>query len=55
MGVVMLGGILFSAILTFFVVPSAFYLFERVRAAKAEEGAGAGREQEAVAIAAGES
>jgi HAE1 family hydrophobic/amphiphilic exporter-1 len=55
MGVVMLGGILFSAILTFFVVPSAFYLFERGRAAKAEEGAGEGREQEAVAIAAGES
>ncbi len=37
MGVVMLGGILFSAILTFFVVPCAFYLFERTRAAKAEE------------------
>ncbi len=31
MGVVMLGGILFSAILTFFVVPAAFYLFERRR------------------------
>jgi HAE1 family hydrophobic/amphiphilic exporter-1 len=28
-GVVMLGGILLSAILTFFVVPAAFYLFER--------------------------
>ncbi len=37
MGVVMLGGILFSAILTFFVVPAAFYLFERTRVAKAEE------------------
>ena len=37
MGVVMLGGILFSAILTFFVVPSAFYLFERKRVARAEE------------------
>ena len=37
MGVVMLGGILFSAILTFFVVPCAFYLFERNRVPKAEE------------------
>ncbi len=37
MGIVMLGGILFSAILTFFVVPCAFYLFERRRAAKLEE------------------
>jgi hydrophobic/amphiphilic exporter-1 (mainly G- bacteria), HAE1 family len=37
MGVVMLGGILFSAILTFFVVPAAFYLFEKARVAKAEE------------------
>ncbi len=32
LGVVMLGGIVFSAILTFFVVPAAFYLFERKRA-----------------------
>jgi hydrophobic/amphiphilic exporter-1 (mainly G- bacteria), HAE1 family len=39
MGVVMLGGILFSAILTFFVVPCAFYLFERRRVAAAEESA----------------
>jgi hydrophobic/amphiphilic exporter-1 (mainly G- bacteria), HAE1 family len=31
MGVVMLGGIVFSAVLTFFVVPAAFYLFERRR------------------------
>lgn len=31
MGVVMFGGILFSAILTFFVVPTAFYQFERKR------------------------
>ncbi|HUX20434.1 MAG TPA: efflux RND transporter permease subunit, partial [Spirochaetia bacterium] len=31
LGVVMLGGIIFSAVLTFFVVPSAFYLFERKR------------------------
>jgi hydrophobic/amphiphilic exporter-1 (mainly G- bacteria), HAE1 family len=36
MGVVMLGGIVFSAILTFFVVPAAFYLFERRRVEKAE-------------------
>jgi HAE1 family hydrophobic/amphiphilic exporter-1 len=36
MGVVMLGGILFSAILTFFVVPAAFYLFEQSRVAKME-------------------
>ncbi len=36
MGVVMLGGILFSAVLTFFVVPAAFYLFERKKAAAAE-------------------
>ena len=31
MGLVMLGGILSSAILTFFVVPAAFWLFERKR------------------------
>jgi len=31
MGIVMLGGILSSAILTFFVVPTAFFLFERKR------------------------
>lgn len=37
MGVVMLGGIVFSAVLTFFVVPAAFYLFERKRVAKLEE------------------
>jgi HAE1 family hydrophobic/amphiphilic exporter-1 len=37
MGIVMLGGILFSAVLTFFVVPSAFYLFEKGRVAKVEE------------------
>ena len=37
MGVVMLGGILFSAVLTFFVVPAAFYLFERKRVARTEE------------------
>jgi hydrophobic/amphiphilic exporter-1 (mainly G- bacteria), HAE1 family len=37
MGVVMLGGIVFSAILTFFIVPAAFYLFERKRVAKLEE------------------
>jgi len=37
MGVVMLGGIVFSAVLTFFVVPAAFYLFERKRVAAMEE------------------
>src|SRR5208283_3713927 len=37
MGIVMLGGILLSAILTFFVVPSAFYLFERKRVAVMEQ------------------
>ncbi len=37
MGVVMLGGILFSAVLTFFVVPAAFYLFERRRVARQEK------------------
>ncbi len=57
MGIVMLGGILFSAILTFFVVPAAFYIFERKRAAKAEEelkkSDGHGRLEEAGAIAIG--
>jgi HAE1 family hydrophobic/amphiphilic exporter-1 len=37
MGVVMLGGILLSAVLTFFVVPSAFYLFEGKRVSRMEE------------------
>ena len=37
MGIVMLGGILFSAVLTFFVVPAAFYLFERKRVARTEQ------------------
>jgi HAE1 family hydrophobic/amphiphilic exporter-1 len=37
MGIVMLGGIVFSAALTFFVVPAAFYLLERKRVAKLEE------------------
>jgi HAE1 family hydrophobic/amphiphilic exporter-1 len=32
LGIVTFGGILFSAALTFFVVPAAFYLFERKRA-----------------------
>jgi hypothetical protein len=45
----MLGGILFSAILTFFVVPSAFYLFERSRVQKIDEK----REKDPVAAAAG--
>ena len=31
MGIVMFGGIVFSAVLTFFVVPAAFYQFERKR------------------------
>jgi HAE1 family hydrophobic/amphiphilic exporter-1 len=31
MGIVMFGGIVFSAILTFYLVPAAFYLFERKR------------------------
>jgi HAE1 family hydrophobic/amphiphilic exporter-1 len=39
MGIVMLGGILFSAILTFFVVPAAFYLFEKKKAQAAFENA----------------
>jgi len=52
MGIVMLGGILFSAILTFLVVPAAFYLFERRRAAKAEEQRD--QDEDRVAIAAGE-
>jgi HAE1 family hydrophobic/amphiphilic exporter-1 len=33
MGIVMFGGIVFSAILTFYLVPAAFYLFERKRPA----------------------
>ena len=37
MGIVMFGGIMMSAILTFCVVPAAFYLFERSRAAKTEQ------------------
>ena len=37
LGVVMLGGVIFSAVLTFFVVPAAFYLFERKRVAKLGE------------------
>ncbi len=37
LGVVMFGGILSSAILTFFVVPAAFFLFERRRAEKPVE------------------
>jgi HAE1 family hydrophobic/amphiphilic exporter-1 len=34
LGIVMFGGILTSAVLTFFIVPAAFYLFERKRVAK---------------------
>jgi len=37
MGIVMLGGIVFSAILTFFVVPAAFYVFERKRQVRMDE------------------
>ncbi len=48
MGVVMLGGILFSAVLTFFVVPAAFYLFERKRVARQEQ-PGPGQPQPATA------
>ncbi len=50
LGVVMFGGIMFSSVLTFFVVPAAFYIFERKRNMKpavALEGvadAGNGRE-----------
>ncbi len=40
MGVVMLGGILFSAVLTFFVVPAAFFLFEKKRVARQESAKG---------------
>ena len=41
LGVVMFGGILTSAVLTFFVVPAAFFQFERRRLAKREESEGA--------------
>jgi HAE1 family hydrophobic/amphiphilic exporter-1 len=37
LGVVMFGGIISSAVLTFFVVPAAFFRFERKRAAKRDE------------------
>jgi HAE1 family hydrophobic/amphiphilic exporter-1 len=53
MGIVMFGGIMMSAVLTFFVVPAAFFLFERARVAKQEQG---GRtEEDVIPIAAGES
>jgi HAE1 family hydrophobic/amphiphilic exporter-1 len=39
MGIVMFGGIVFSAILTFFIVPAAFYLFEKKKTAIAYEAA----------------
>ncbi|HET6450662.1 MAG TPA: efflux RND transporter permease subunit, partial [Spirochaetia bacterium] len=48
MGIVMFGGIMMSAILTFFVVPAAFYLFERRRVEKREA------EEDRVAVAARE-
>ena len=44
MGVVMLGGILLSAVLTFFVVPAAFFLFEGKRVARLES-AKAGKQE----------
>jgi HAE1 family hydrophobic/amphiphilic exporter-1 len=50
MGIVMLGGILFSAVLTFFLVPAAFYLFERKRVSLMEQKQAlqeAGEEEEA--------
>ncbi len=53
MGVVMLGGILFSAVLTFFVVPAAFYLFERKRVAQLERARETAPEREAQAPGAG--
>lgn len=37
LGVVMFGGIISSAVLTFFVVPAAFFRFERRRLARQEE------------------
>jgi hydrophobic/amphiphilic exporter-1 (mainly G- bacteria), HAE1 family len=46
LGVVMFGGILTSAILTFFVVPAAFYLFERKRVEKAAKALEAVQETE---------
>jgi HAE1 family hydrophobic/amphiphilic exporter-1 len=50
MGVVMFGGIMMSAVLTFFVVPAAFYLFERRRVEKMEQQG----DEDRVAIAARE-
>jgi HAE1 family hydrophobic/amphiphilic exporter-1 len=38
MGMVMFGGIVFSAVLTFFVVPAAFYQFERTRQVRLDTG-----------------
>jgi hydrophobic/amphiphilic exporter-1 (mainly G- bacteria), HAE1 family len=51
MGIVMFGGIMMSAVLTFFVVPAAFYLFERRRVEKMDQRP----EEDRAAIAAGES
>ncbi len=42
LGVVMFGGIIFSAVLTFFVVPAAFYIFERKRAGAPRKESAAG-------------
>jgi len=53
---VMFGGIMLSAVLTFFVVPAAFFLFERKRVEKMEANGKTETEgdQEPRAIAAGE-
>jgi HAE1 family hydrophobic/amphiphilic exporter-1 len=55
MGIVMFGGIMLSAILTFFVVPAAFFLFEKKRVGKLEKMEEEGQDDQPVAIAAGES
>ncbi|GGR08855.1 efflux RND transporter permease subunit [Deinococcus ruber] len=49
LSVIIMGGISVSALMTFFVVPAAFYLFERKRAVKVE----AQRSREAVSYPAG--
>ncbi|HET6452033.1 MAG TPA: efflux RND transporter permease subunit, partial [Spirochaetia bacterium] len=52
MGIVMFGGIMMSAVLTFFVVPAAFYLLERRRVEKLETVAAP--EERVAMVAAGE-
>jgi hydrophobic/amphiphilic exporter-1 (mainly G- bacteria), HAE1 family len=39
LGIVMLGGVISSTVLTFYVVPAAFYLFERRRHSEASPAA----------------